>query len=198
MPQPPGAAGAVPPPLDPRYAAQLDAVLADPLAPATTDVGDERGWLVARGVARLVEPFVTARPSDDADLARFAGVSGASAIALLERLDERHLADRQNAGPSLGTVVRAAAAHPDELEVHGYVVGPGRRDERLTAEGVDVYGLPLLDVRPDHDGQCQCELLWDGVVEHLGVDDAVTGPHEITRRINPWRPNETCWRLWWD
>jgi len=198
MPQPPGAPGAVPPTLHDRYAAQLDAVRADPFSAPTTDDGDPRGWLVTRGVARLVQPFVTAVPPDDADLARFAGVAGAAATALLDRLDARQLADRQNAAPSLGTLLRAAAGHPDELEVHGYLIGPARSDERISAEGVDLYALPNLDVRPDHDEACQCELLWHLVRDLLDADDATTLPDAITARTNPWRPNEPCWRLWWD
>ena len=198
MPQPPAAARGVPPALHARYVAELESVLSDPSAAVTTAEGDERGWLVTTGVARLIEPFVTAMPHDEADLARFAGVSGAAASAILGRLDARRLADRQNAAPSLGVLLRAAAAHPDDLEVHGYLVGPARIDERVSAEGVDLYALPLLDVRPDHGEGCQCELLWHLVADLLQTDADTALPDSISRRTNPWRPNEPCWRLWWD
>lgn len=198
MPKPPGASSAIPPTLHTRYAAELATVLRDPTAPTTTDLGGARGWLVTEGVATLIQPFVTAMPQDDLDLARFAGVSGAAATALLERLDAQQLADRQNAAPSLGVLLRAAAAHPDDVEVHGYLVGPARVDERISAEGVDVYALPCLDVRPDHGRGCQCELLWHLVADLLQTDAGAALPDSISRRTNPWRPNEPCWRLWWD
>lgn len=198
MPQSPAAGRGVPPTLHSQYAAHLASVLGDPSAAASTEHGDERGWLVTTGVAQLIEPFVTARPRDDADLARFAGLTGAAASAILGRLDARRLADRQNAAPSLGALLRAAAAHPDDLEVHGYLVGPARTDERISAEGVDVYALPLLDVRPDHGDGCQCELLWHLVADLLDADADAALPDSISRRTNPWRPNEPCWRLWWD
>jgi len=180
------------------YATQLAVVRGDPAAHPETDLGDDRGWLVTSGVAEAVQPFVTHLPRDDADLARYAGLDAGAAATLLDRLNPHQLDDRQNDAPTLGSLLRAAVAHPDDVEVHGYLVGPARRDERITAEGIDVYGLPIFDVRADHDSGCQCELLWDTVVTRLGVADAVTGPHEVTLRMNPWRPNEPCWRLWWD
>jgi hypothetical protein len=200
MPKPPrrGAPRGVAPTLHTLYASQLAAVVADRTAPRETDLGDERGWLLSSGAARAVEPFLTALPADDADLARYAGLSGPAAARLLGALAPHQLDDRQNDAPTLSAMLRAAVAHPEGVEVHGYLVGPARRDERVTAEGVDVYGLHFLDVRSEHDPDCQCELLWDAVVDQLGIADAVTGPHEITLRINPWRPNEPCWRLWWD
>jgi hypothetical protein len=36
------------------------------------------------------------------------------------------------------------------------------------------------------------------VQRDLGVDDAVRMPDAITARLNPWRPYEPCWSLWWD
>lgn len=198
MPNPPGAPRAVPPTLHSLYCAQLAAVHADPEAPATTDDGAERGWLVTTGVAGLVEPYVTALPHVEGEPARYAGLSGAAADALHDRLGDDRLAVRQNNAPTLGTLLRAAARHPDDVEVHGYVIGPARTDERLSAEGADVYVLPALDVRPEHGDGCQCELLWYLAAERLGLDDALAAPDEITPRVNPWRPNEPCWRLWWD
>lgn len=181
----------------------------------TTDARDDdaRGWLLRTGVVDLVEPFVTTLPADPGDLTRFAGLDGATAVLLLERLSSARLADRQNHGPTLGTVLGVAAAHPDEVELGGYLVGPGRADERITVEGLDLYGVGTL-LAPDRSGtpitaadvaadvrrmdpDATAMLVW-GLVQHLGVDDATGPPDLVTERVNPWRPNETCWSLWWD
>ena len=175
--------------------AQLAGV--DPHAEPPGHLG-ERGWLLHQGVADVLQPFVTALPRDDHDLVRYAGLTASAAGVLLETLTPQQLADRQNAAPTLATLLQAAVRHADDVELHGYVVGPARPDERLTAEGVDVYGLPFLDVLPDHGEGCECDRLWALVTERLELDPSVCGPHEITLRVNPWRPNEPCWRLWWD
>lgn len=167
------------------YAAQRAELAADPGAPPRTQLDEERGWLVTQGVAQVVEPFVTHLPDDDADLARYAGLDAAAALELLDRLTPQQLADRQNDAPALGTLLRAAVAHPDDVEVHGYLVGPARTDERISAEGVDLYGLPDL------------EPVWAAALE-LGIEGALREPDAVSPRINPWRPYEPCWRLWWD
>ncbi len=167
------------------YAAQRAEVLRDPGAPPRTALDDERGWLVTQGVARLVEPFVTHLPDDDADLARYAGLDASAAGELLGLLTPEQLADRQNDAPTLGALLRAATDHPDDVEVHGYLVGPARTDERITAEGVDLYGL--------HD----LEPVW-AVAQTLGITGARREPDAVVARVNPWRPYEPCWRLWWD
>lgn len=174
---------------------------------------DARGWLLRTGVVDLVAPFVTRLPTDPGDLTRFAGLDGGTAAQLLERLSPVRLADRQNHAPTLGTLLAAAAAHPEEVELGGYLVGPGRADERITVERLDVYGVGTL-LAPDRPGtpitpadvaadvrrmdpDATAMLVW-GLVQHLGVDDATGPPDLVTERVNPWRPNETCWSLWWD
>ena len=157
-----------------------------------------RGWLVTSGVTDVVAPFVTHLPADDGDVARFAGLDASAARALFEILTPEQLEDRQNDAPSLGVLLRATVAHPDEVELHGYLVGPVRTDERLTAEGCLVYSAPDLDITPRHDPGCRCGELWALVRRDLGITDASCLPHEVTRQVSPWRPNEPCWSLWWD
>jgi hypothetical protein len=157
-----------------------------------------RGWLVASGVADVVAPFVTHLPSDDGDLARFAGLDAPAAADLLERLTSDQLSDRQNDAPTLGNMLRAAVAHPSQIELHGYLVGPARDDERITAEGVYVYGASDLAITARHDPGRLCEDLWAVVQRDLAVDDARAFPDEIIWRLNRWRPEEPCWSLWWD
>jgi hypothetical protein len=179
------------------YSTQLERIRADPIAPQVTDLGEDRGWLLRAGVPDVVQPFLTRTPADDADLAVYAGLDAVAAADLLNRLTDAQLADRQNAAPTLGTLLRATVEHPDDVEVHGYLVGPARRDERLTAEGIDVYGLPGLDVTPSDHAGCESDRLF-GLVRELGVDEAEWPPDSVITRVNPWRPNETCWHLWWD
>jgi hypothetical protein len=176
---------------------QLDQVLAVSGADIDSDVGP-RGWLLSSGVTDVVGPYVTHLPLDDGDLARFCGLGAPAAQALLERLTPTQLSDRQNDAPTLGTLLRAAVAHPGQVELHGYLVGPVRGDERITAEGVWLYVAPDLDISPRHDPGCQCDELWTIAQRDFGLDDAHCSPHELTRRINPTRPTEPCWSLWWD
>lgn len=157
-----------------------------------------RGWTVTSGAAEIVNPFVTYLPSGPDDLAYFHGLGADAAARLLACLTGPQLADRQQDAPSLGTLLRAAVAYPGVIEVHGYVVGPSRPDERITAEGVYVYDRTDLTVTPDHQPGCQCAELWEHVQLDLGVDDARWMPTEITSRINAWRPDEPCWSLWWE
>ncbi len=180
------------------YARQLDAVRGDPMASSTTDLGAPRGWLLSTGAVDLVEPFLLRLPADDGDLARYAGLDGDTAATLLAVLPPVELDDRQNDAPTLGALLGSAAAHPDDVELHGYLVGPARTDERLTAEGLYAYGGPDVDVTPDHHPGCECARLWAWVQHELGVDDAVRMPDEIRRTLNPWRPYEPCWSFWWD
>ena len=187
-----------PTPLRTLLTTALDHVRADPDAPAATLLGSPRGWLLDTGVVDLVEPFLTWRPADDGDVARWAGLDGETARALLEVLPAVHLDDRQNDAPTLGTLLRAAAEHPDEVELQGYLVGPARVDERLTAEGLFAYVAPDLDITAGHHLGCECERLWTIVRRDLGVDDAVRLPDSISACVNPWRPYEPCWSLWWD
>jgi hypothetical protein len=186
------------PTLRARYAAQLERVRADPTSSTTTRLGEERGWLLRARVPDVVRPFLTSLPDGDADLARYVGLDASAAATLLERLTPGQLDDRQNDAPTLGAMLRAAVAHPDEVELHGYLVGPARDDERITAEGVDVYGLPELDVSLGHHDGCECATLWDLVQRAVGIDDAVCPPDEMVLLTRRWRPNETCWHLWWD
>lgn len=183
-----------PPSLSVLFQGHLDA-LADASAPGHTG---PRGWTVASGATDVVGPHVTYLPTGPEDLAYFHGLGAGSAEKLLARLSEVQLADRQGDAPSLGNLLRAAVAHPSVIELHGYLVGPARTDERITAEGIYVYDRPELTVSPDHEAGCQCAELWEYTQLDLGVDDARWMPNEIRPRVNAWRPDEPCWSLWWE
>ena len=183
-----------PPTLRVLFQGHLDA-LADAGTPGHTG---PRGWTVASGTAVVVGPHVTYLPTGPEDLAYFHGLGAGAAASLLSRLTEVQLADRQGDAPSLGNLLRAAVANPGVVELHGYLVGPARTDERITAEGIYVYDRPELTVTPGHGPGCQCAELWEYIQLDLSVDDARWMPNEMRSRVNAWRPGEPCWSLWWE
>ena len=161
------------------------------------------GW--TRGaVAGTVEPFasqtyvpeayqtyrfggeVKSTRNGDTGLVRFAGLGADQARVLGATMTRKQLNDRQNDGPTAGAVLAAAARNPGVVEVHGYVVGPDRSDERITTEGVFIYDASLTSKRA---------VL--AAAERLGLDHEAM-PDEVDLQENPWRPGEKAWRLWWD
>ncbi|WP_402463313.1 hypothetical protein [Isoptericola aurantiacus] len=171
----------------------------------------QHGWLLRAGLDEVVERVVEPDTWGSASFYRFTTLDAPVAVGLLERLSAEYLeTERQNDGPSIGAVLRAVVAHPDRLRAHGYVVGPGRCDERITVEGVLVRTDHEIVVGEHHGPGCQCDEL-ERYVAALGVDDARVAPHEVTR----WWPGAVAWhvpgqepgavrddgpwyRLWWD
>ncbi len=160
----------------------------------------QHGRLLAAEVPETLEPFVRGTLVDvpgPTDIVPFTRLDGDAAATLLDALPAGLLTDRQNDAPSLRAILDATATHPDRLEVHGYAVGPGRCDERLTAEGVYVRFDDDVRLPRRHDDGCDCERLWSYVVDELGLDDdGARRPDEIlpTYRVD----DERWWRLWWD
>jgi len=160
----------------------------------------EHGRLLATEVPETLEPFVRGTlvdPPGPTDIVPFTRLDGDAAAVLLDALSPDLLTDRQNDAPSLRAILEASATHPERLEVHGYAVGPGRCDERLTAEGLYVRFDDEVRLPRRHDDGCDCERLWSYVVDELGLDDdGARRPDEIlpTYRID----DERWWRLWWD
>jgi len=160
------------------------------------------GWTIP-AVADQIAPFTssehtpaayvssTGYPKGNGDgdsVIRFAGLPAVQARTLLGRLTRGQLADRVGGGPSTGSLLQAAAANPGTVEVHGFAVGPDRNDERLALEGIFIYDEQLTDeaaVKRD---------AWS----KYGLGDAAYPPDQITQVVNPWRPGEKAWRLWWD
>lgn len=175
--------------------------------PATHPFGGEapgphrRGWTTA--LLDVVEPFTTGVPQHPGDVVRFRDLPWTAAAQLLELLPPDASADRQNDAPSLGSVLRAAVAHPGELEVHGYLVPPSRVDERLTAEGVVVHGHPELEgfglsELPERAParECACGEFWACVQASFGLTDATSPPQVVSRRECR-RTGRRGWYLWW-
>lgn len=165
------------------------------------------GWLLEHGLDAVLSPLLYGEVYDDDSFYRFNGLGAELAATLLKVLPADYLAtERQNDGPTIGTVLRAVVAHPERLRAHGYVIGPGRCDERITVEGVLLrpdreYRLcPIYGPRVD---DCECEELYRSLADDFGVDDALVHPHELDRSYHyewlddgyhgaPW------YRAWWD
>ncbi|MEU2200371.1 hypothetical protein [Isoptericola sp. NPDC019482] len=163
---------------------------------------DRHGWLLDDGLDVLLEPVLTG--STTPGFYPFVALDERTAAGLLERLGEHELAtQRQNLGPTLGAVLRAVVRHPDRIRAQGYVVGPLRCDERITATGVlfrpdgDLLGPGR---GPDHRS---AEVV--GALTGLGIDDMRAAPDEVV----PWRgprpdrggatrTEEPWFRAWWD
>jgi hypothetical protein len=162
----------------------------------------EHGWLLRSGLDRVLDPVLLPEGGGVTSFYRFTELGAMTAADLLRCLPTDYLGgERQNDGPTLGAVLRAVAAHPDRVRAHGYVIGPGRCDERITAEGVLVRTDDDLTVDPVHSPGCQCDVL-ERIAAGLGVDDALVRPHEVGRwRGAPAFPRgdgEHWYRLWWD
>lgn len=167
----------------------------------------EHGWMLEAGLDEVLAPLLYGDIFGASSFYRFSSLGSEAATALLRILPSDYLAtERQNDGPTIGTVLRAVVAHPEDLRAHGYVIGPGRCDERITVEGVlmrteqeftlcPLYGPPL--------SRCDCEELYRVLADDFGVDDARRHPDELDRWFG-YEWSETgyqganWYRAWWD
>jgi len=117
---------------------------------------------------------------------RYAGVSGADALAIGKALPHRNLTDRHHNAPTTRSALLAAVQHPGKVEVAGYVIGPDREDERFSVTSIDLHDTDATDP-----GEVIVLMR-----ERYGLD-FLTAPERIQRVEVPWRPGETAWRLWW-
>lgn len=165
------------------------------------------GWMLRSGLTEVLDPIVHLRRQTEDDLYSFTALGADHAAALLALLDDDYLArERQNDGPTLGTVLRAVVAHPQQLRAHGYLIAPQRCDERITVEGVLLRAdatYRLCSPCRRRRSNCECTVLYRRLVDQFGVDDARTPPDELDcRRV--FEPSaagyrESLWyRAWWD
>lgn len=150
------------------------------------------GWTDSSGAAAILEPFLV-HPRPFADFARFEGLGAAQAERLLELLPEQNLADRQNNGPRVDELLRAAMAH-EGLVLSGYLVSPPRWDERISIDGLFVPALPGL-AAPDPLNPREFDR-WGELGTALGLDSARSGPDEL--RALRCASGSLGWWLWWD
>lgn len=125
----------------------------------------------------------------DMGLVHFDGADAAAAAELLPKLPPPARTIDQNGGPTAERVLEAVAANPGRYEFMGYIVGPDRTDERVSVEGVRIYGGPAVD-----NAEARAEVLR----QSREVFGASVAPAEATLEESPWRPGQMAWRLWWD
>ncbi|MFC8598787.1 hypothetical protein [Isoptericola sp. NPDC057191] len=165
------------------------------------------GRLLDDGLDELLDPVLG--PNATPGYYPFRDLGAHTAAGLLGRLDPEVLAsERQNLGPTLGTVLRAVVRHPDRLLAEGYVIGPLRCDERVTVTAVLLRTDRPLRIERRHDDGCECDDVLRTLTA-LGVDDMDAPPDEITPC---WGPaclatppgaegaddDEPWYRAWWD
>lgn len=167
----------------------------------------EHGWMLEAGLDQVLAPLLYGDIFADTSFYRFSSLGAEAASQLLRILPAGYLAtERQNDGPTIGTVLRAVVAHPDDLRAHGYVIGPGRCDERITVEGVLVRvdrEFALCPLYGPPRSRCDCDQLYRVLVDEFGVDDALHPPDELDRWFGyEWGSDGyhgTPWyRAWWD
>lgn len=177
-----------------------------------------RGWTVVAGVWEVIERArdelrATVIPTryglsaaghvrDGApteDFNPFHDLGPAEAARLLEILPPRQLADRQNLGPTLGSLLRACAGAGGRVRLSGYAIGPQRRDERVTVEGLWLADADLRDVElcEDHAGECRCRQVWHTVRDRYDLEGTCP-PDEIRHLPRWWDHGEVGTWLWWD
>lgn len=99
-------------------------------------------------------------PEDD--YTPFHDLGPSTARRLLEILPAEQLADRQNLGPSLGSLLRACVRANGRVRLSGYGIGPQRQDERVSVEGLWIADPDLLDALFE---------VIDGIADDEGADD---------------------------
>lgn len=159
-----------------------------------------RGWTVLSGVAVLAlqysdwmwmdtaEDFPGVKPEEMIDYLPYFGGDSWLAKRIWGRIPEAALEERQNYAPSLGAILDFIKDHPDDALFSGYLIGPQRFDERLSADalyispeflGLDSENADALDA-------------YDAFIK-LGLDQ-VSSPDEICQ----WYRERPYWRFWWD
>lgn len=163
------------------------------------------GWMLDTEVINALAP-VADYPNRENYL-RLGPFGSKTAAELLERLPADYLAhERQNDGPTIGTVLRAIVRHPHDLRGFGYVITPERCDERVTLDGVllrtDHQFTVCSAYEPEPAPNCNCEELYAILQQDFGVDDARFFPNELgywygSDRADR-RHGDFWYRFWWD
>lgn len=184
-----------------------------PVTLAPTPLYAPAGWTDRIGIPEIL---LSGREGPTPSFARFEALRAPQARTLLERMPAQALEDRQNRAPQLRHLLHACLAHPHLIELAGYVIGPGRFDERVsvdmvivrspwdaTAEGtLDPTGLPHTSTLtkpwsnlPEAPTRDQ---LWETTCELLDLDPShAIEPDEI-EYLAPFAGAQGGWWVWWD
>ncbi|MDO5728976.1 MAG: hypothetical protein Q4P71_05050 [Actinomycetaceae bacterium] len=169
---------------------------------------DRRGWTTDKKIRTILRPFLTesvypwlADQSSDphvlADYEPFHGLTATAAKQLLDVLPLRNLAERQNFAPTCETLLRAAIDNPETVELVGYAIGPNRRDERVSIEGL-IYYADRVGQETNPTTATQRTRLWNTIRRELELETARLEPDELHRFRPAWNPKREGWWVWWD
>lgn len=133
------------------------------------------------------------------DYTPFHDMGPGTARRLLEVLPGPQLEDRQNLGPTLGVLLRACVGARGRVRLSGYAIGPQRRDERVSVEGLWIADPDLLEYElcETHDEHCRCKELWELVRGRYDLD-ALASPDEASTLRRHWTHGPVGTWLWWD
>ncbi|WP_261798893.1 hypothetical protein [Actinomyces ruminicola] len=163
-------------------------------------------------------------PADD--YTPFHDLGPITARRLLDILPAEQLNDRQNLGPTLGTLLRACVRANGRVRLSGYGIGPQRRDERISVEGLWIEDPDLLedlveailgeddayedDYEDDYEDRDPADVeeleallalalreVWCHVAERYELD-ARSGPDELKPLRRHWTHGQLGTWLWWD
>lgn len=159
-----------------------------------------RGWTVLSGVATLALQYSDWMWMDLAsecpgvkleamiDYLPFFGADAWLAKRLRAKIPEESLEERQNYAPSLKSILEFTIEHPDEVLFSGYLIGPQRFDERLSADAI--YITPkLLGLDQENTDVLEAHT----AMMNLGLDQ-ISSPDEVCLYVH----NGLYWRFWWD
>ena len=175
----------------PEEALAGKATMTSPIINEESRLYGERGWTQGR-VKELILSGARVRPfcvgSDD--YLPFFDMEADTAFELALAVPKSQFADRQNFSPTFLQMVTAAGAHPDQVRLDGYMIGPERPDERVTIEAL-TWNLSPSDppVKPHVSP-------WEWLKEELFGDEEVSPPDEIAPVCG--HNGLGGWWLWWD
>lgn len=160
-----------------------------------------RGWTVEAQIDQALHHRRNGFPPVT-DFWRFDDATACDVRQLVDSIPAPNLDDRQNFAPSCGELLRACLTHDGDVSLSGYVVGPGRYDERLSVDGLRVRNCPVL---PGASGYA-CEpvgeermRIWQRIAEYLNID---AQPTNLPDEMMPCRAQDgesgARWWLWWD
>lgn len=158
----------------------------------------QRGWTTQKKIRRILHPFLaesvfpwlvdkSQNTEVLGDYEPFHGLSAAAAKQLLEILPNRNLAERQNFSPTCEDMLRAAIDNPDTVELVGYAIGPNRRDERISFEGL-IYYVDQGDNDANPVSAGARTRLWHKIRSDLKLESAHLEPDELHRFRPAWNP----------
>lgn len=155
------------------------------------------GWTLTSGIIAKVIRYSDWFFSDDEgseetrilDFMPYSGGDAPLASELLTLLTPEMLTDRQNYAPSLGSILNCVSANPGKALFDGYVIGPGRFDERISADAIylapEVLGMCAdnTDVHTARTAFAALNLGQQAQSDELSREQHAAG---------------IFWRFWWD